>query len=103
MAVGVGCDREEAGDEGTGVNVDCDMAGDKVVDEVVCVDVDWDMAGDRVDSVGVDCEVVGENGAEEVERGEPRHSDGGGTQVLGMSAIGTIHVAVRIIPYPTIK
>ena len=62
--------------------VDCDRVGDVV----------WDME-DNVEKVGVVCD----------DNGEPGHSDGGGTQVLGMSAIGTNHVAVKIIPYPIAK
>ena len=67
------------------------------------------MVGDRVDreeaerveGVGVGCvTVVGDTGADVNDNGEPGHSDGGGTQVLGISAIGINHVAVRIIPYP---
>ncbi len=72
--------------------VDCDTVGDVV----------WDME-DNVEKVGVACDMVGDNGADVVDIGEPGHSDGGGTQVLGMSAIGTNHVAVKIIPYPSAK
>ena len=64
------------------------------------------MVGDSVDReegerVGVDCvTVVGDTGVDVIDNGEPGHSDGGGTQVLGISAIGINHVALRIIPYP---
>ena len=56
---------------------------------------------ERVEGVGVGrVTVVGDTGADVNDNGEPGHSDGGGTQVLGISAIGINHVAVRIIPYP---
>lgn len=72
--------------------VDCDTVGD----------VEWDME-DNVEKVGVPCDMVGDNGADVVDKGEPGQSDGGGIQVLGISAIGTNHVAVKITPYPIAK
>lgn len=54
--------------------------------------VDREVA-ERVEGAGVECVDV-------IDNGEPGHSDGGGTQVLGISAIGINHVALRIIPYP---
>jgi hypothetical protein len=63
-----------------------------------------DGAKDEGNSVGIGTAVVegddGDKGAVMEDDGEPGKSGGGGTRVLGMSAIGTTKVVINITPYP---